>query len=206
VAWSQVARLLSSKAAGAGRRVVAVIPASSSQECSSCGHRTTALTRAERISACSWCGVVLDRDRNASLTMLAVGQHCLASAYKLPDLSGRVVTRLCQRAYERAIIPTAIDSPTATPTQTPQHAVVPPPPLLSVSSLRLVKSHSNQRSSSQTITNRSAQRIAWQWQATSPASHPSLAHRVNTSAQTKGLPAGRLSSACVRNAPTRAIL
>jgi putative transposase len=82
VAWGQFARLLSSKAAGVGRRVVAVNTAYSSQECSSCGHRKTELSLADRTSTCSWCGVVLDRDRNASLTLLAVGQHCLASAYK----------------------------------------------------------------------------------------------------------------------------
>jgi putative transposase len=80
VAWSQVVRLLSSKAAGAGRRVVAVNPAYSSQECSSCGHRKTELTLADRTSTCACCGVVLDRDRNASLNILRLGQQSLASA------------------------------------------------------------------------------------------------------------------------------
>jgi len=36
---------------------------------------------------------VLDRDLNASKSMLAVGQHCLASAEKLSDSSGGVVTQ-----------------------------------------------------------------------------------------------------------------
>jgi putative transposase len=80
VAWSQFASLLSYKAAWAGRKYVAVNPAYTSQDCSQCGHRKTGLTLADRISTCSCCGVVLDRDFNASLNMLAMGQHCLASA------------------------------------------------------------------------------------------------------------------------------
>jgi putative transposase len=83
VAWSQFASLLSYKAAWAGRRFVAVNPAYTSQDCSFCGHRKTDLTLADRTYACSCCGVVLDRDYNASLNILnsaRVGQHALASA------------------------------------------------------------------------------------------------------------------------------
>jgi putative transposase len=40
-AWSQFASLLSYKAAWAGRKYVAVNPAYTSQDCSSCGHRQT---------------------------------------------------------------------------------------------------------------------------------------------------------------------
>jgi putative transposase len=80
VAWSQFASLLSSKTAWAGRRFVAVNPAYTSQECSQCGHRKTDLTLADRIYACSCCGAVLDRDYNASLNIVRVGQHALASA------------------------------------------------------------------------------------------------------------------------------
>ena len=80
VAWSQFASLLSYKAAWAGRKYVAVNPAYTSQDCSQCGHRKTDLSLADRTYACPCCGVVLDRDLNASLNILAVGQHCLASA------------------------------------------------------------------------------------------------------------------------------
>jgi putative transposase len=83
VAWSQFADLLSYQAAGAGRRYVAVNPAYTSQDCSSCGHRQS-LSLADRTSTCPCCGVVLDRDLNARLNarlnILALGQHCLASA------------------------------------------------------------------------------------------------------------------------------
>jgi putative transposase len=80
VAWSQFASLLSYKAAWASRKYVAANPAYTSQDCSSCGHHKTDLTLADRTYICSCCGVVLNRDYNASLNILAVGQHCLASA------------------------------------------------------------------------------------------------------------------------------
>jgi putative transposase len=78
-AWSQFASLLSYKAAWAGRKYVAVNPAYTSQDCSGCGHRQ-ALTLSDRTYTCPCCGLVLDRDLNASLNILALGQQCLASA------------------------------------------------------------------------------------------------------------------------------
>jgi putative transposase len=78
-AWSQFTTLLAYKAAWAGRQCVAVNPAYTSQDCSGCGHRQK-LSLADRISTCPCCGLVLDRDLNASLNILRVGQHSLASA------------------------------------------------------------------------------------------------------------------------------
>jgi putative transposase len=78
-AWSQFADLLSYKAAWAGRRSVAVNPAYTSQDCSRCGHRQP-LSLSDRTSTCPCCGVVLDRDFNASLTILGVGLHTLGLA------------------------------------------------------------------------------------------------------------------------------
>jgi putative transposase len=78
-AWSQFATLLSYKAAWAGRKFVAVNPAYTSQDCSRCGHRQK-LTLADRTYTCQCCGLVIDRDLNASLNILSVGQHALASA------------------------------------------------------------------------------------------------------------------------------
>jgi putative transposase len=78
-AWTQFASLLSYKAAWAGRRYVAVNPTYTSQDCSGCGHRQT-LSLADRTYPCPCCGLVLDRDLNASLNILALGRQCLASA------------------------------------------------------------------------------------------------------------------------------
>jgi len=78
-AWTQFAALLSYKAAWAGRRFVAVNPAYTSQDCSGCGHRQK-IALADRIYTCPCCGLVIDRDLNASRNILALGQQCLASA------------------------------------------------------------------------------------------------------------------------------
>jgi putative transposase len=78
-AWGQFACLLAYKAAWAGRKYVAVNPAYTSQDCSGCGHRQ-ALALSDRIYACPDCGLVLDRDLNASRNILSVGQHALALA------------------------------------------------------------------------------------------------------------------------------
>jgi putative transposase len=78
-AWSQFADLLAYKAAWAGRTFVAVNPAYTSPERSQCGHRQV-LSLADRTYICPCCGVVLDRDLNASLNILRRGQQSLASA------------------------------------------------------------------------------------------------------------------------------
>jgi putative transposase len=84
-AWTQFADLVHTKAVWAGRAYVAVIPAYTSQTCSGCGWRNTALTLADRTFRCANpdrldCGLVLDRDRNAALNIVALGRQCLASA------------------------------------------------------------------------------------------------------------------------------
>jgi putative transposase len=56
-AWHQCTDLLSSTAAGASRRSVAVNPANPSQDCSRGGHRQPR-SLADRISTCPCCGLV----------------------------------------------------------------------------------------------------------------------------------------------------
>ena len=81
-AWTQFASLLACKAAWADRRLVAVNPAYTSQDCSGCGWRHPGLTLTDRMFHCQNparpdCGLVLDRDRNASLNILARGKALL---------------------------------------------------------------------------------------------------------------------------------
>jgi putative transposase len=71
VAWRQFAALLAYKAAGAGREYGAVHPASTSQDGSRCGHRHV-LSLADRLYTCPCGGLVLDRDRNASVNNASV--------------------------------------------------------------------------------------------------------------------------------------
>jgi putative transposase len=76
-AGSQFATLIAWKAAWAARRSIAVTPAHTSQDCSGCGHRKVDLTLADRVYRCVGCGLVIERDLNASRYILAVGRHCL---------------------------------------------------------------------------------------------------------------------------------
>lgn len=74
-AWGQLLFQLTYKAEKAGRYVVAVNPRNTSQKCSGCG----AIVRkrlSERVHACA-CGMVLGRDHNAAINILALGESAL---------------------------------------------------------------------------------------------------------------------------------
>lgn len=71
-AWSQFSSYLAYKAEWAGRQFVAVNPAHTSQTCSGCGYREPK-ELAERTHNCKSCGLVLDRDHNAAINILALG-------------------------------------------------------------------------------------------------------------------------------------
>jgi putative transposase len=71
--WAQFRTILVSKAEGAGRREIAIPAQYTSQECSGCGERVSK-SLSVRTHVCPSCGLVLDRDANAALTMLQLGQ------------------------------------------------------------------------------------------------------------------------------------
>jgi putative transposase len=71
--WAQFRTILEGKAADAGRRVVAVPPASTSQDCSGCGQRVRKRLSV-RTHVCPACGLVLDRDEHAAANILGAGQ------------------------------------------------------------------------------------------------------------------------------------
>ncbi len=71
--WGQFRTILAAKAACAGRRVVAVPPAYTSQDCSGCGERVLK-SLSVRTHVCPACGLVIDRDENAALNILRAGQ------------------------------------------------------------------------------------------------------------------------------------
>jgi putative transposase len=71
-AWSQFFEYLQSKAEEAGREVIRVNPAYTSQTCSSCGHRQV-MPLSVRIYECPVCGLVIDRDHNGSKNILDEG-------------------------------------------------------------------------------------------------------------------------------------
>lgn len=71
--WSQFLTILACKAAYAGKRVEAVPPAYTSQECSGCGEHVPK-SLSVRTHVCPSCGLVLDRDTNAAVNILWAGQ------------------------------------------------------------------------------------------------------------------------------------
>jgi putative transposase len=62
------------KAAYAGKRVEAVPPAYTSQDCSGCGKRVCK-SLSVRTHVCPHCGLLLDRDENAVLNIQWAGQR-----------------------------------------------------------------------------------------------------------------------------------
>lgn len=71
--WAQFRAILEGKAACAGRRVVAVPPAYTSQDCSGCG-MLVRKSLSVRTHICTSCGLVMDRDENAAINIHRAGQ------------------------------------------------------------------------------------------------------------------------------------
>jgi putative transposase len=72
--WAQFRTILEGKAVYAGRRVVAVPPDYTSQECSGCGERVPK-SLSVRTHVCPRCGLILDRDLNAAKNIQWRGQR-----------------------------------------------------------------------------------------------------------------------------------
>ncbi len=83
--WRQFLSILAYKAACAGKRVEAVNPAYTSQDCSGCGARIHK-SLSVRTHVCTHCGLILDRDVNAAKNIQWRGQ----SLRGLPALAGRM--------------------------------------------------------------------------------------------------------------------
>ncbi len=75
VAWGMFADILSYKAEYAGKTIVKINPAYTSQTCSNCGTRTV-MKLEDRVFDCS-CGLKLDRDTNAARNILRLGIQSL---------------------------------------------------------------------------------------------------------------------------------
>ena len=85
-AWSQFRHVLVQKAESAvNREVVQCNAASTSQDCSGCGYRPDGLEGrtkkklSDRWHLCPVCGASLDRDTNAAVNILTLGQQSVAS-------------------------------------------------------------------------------------------------------------------------------
>jgi len=83
--WGYFRQRLQSKAENAGRTVVLVDPAYTTQDCCQCGHRQK-LSLSDRWYSCPECGNSRHRDENAALNVLAAGRAVWASS--LPQKAG----------------------------------------------------------------------------------------------------------------------
>jgi putative transposase len=83
--WAQFRTILEAKAVYAGRRVLAVPPAYTSQACSGCG-ALVQKSLSVRTHVCPSCGLVLDRDENAAINIQRAGQALRG----VPALAGAV--------------------------------------------------------------------------------------------------------------------
>jgi putative transposase len=79
VAWGLFLQLLIYKAEEAGRQVIEVNPAYTSQTCHQC-RTMKKLELSDRVFACDVCGLRMDRDLNASKNILRLGMQSLATA------------------------------------------------------------------------------------------------------------------------------
>jgi len=84
-AWNLLITYTTDKAENAGRRVVSVGPRNTSKQCSCCGTRVEKILSV-RVHQCPVCGLVMDRDENASNNILRLGLESLSYALEAPAL------------------------------------------------------------------------------------------------------------------------
>lgn len=72
--WNKFTQMITYKESQSGGRIIKVNPRNTSQICSQCGELVEK-TLSERIHECPHCGVVLDRDLNASRNILKIGKE-----------------------------------------------------------------------------------------------------------------------------------
>ena len=84
-AWKQFISFLSYKAEEAGKKVIKVNPAYTSQTCSYCGKRHK-LKLSDRVFHCHCCNFSIDRDHNSARNILGLGLQSLGLVLRSPCL------------------------------------------------------------------------------------------------------------------------
>jgi len=82
VAWNQLAQFTAYKAEDAGRLFLQVDPRNTSKRCSRCSALVPKSLK-DRVHNCPHCGLVLDRDHNAAINILALGLQRISAGYPL---------------------------------------------------------------------------------------------------------------------------
>jgi len=81
--WNQLVQYIQYKAENADRECVLVNPHNTSKMCSRCGSLVEK-SLAVRIHNCPVCGLIIDRDQNAAINILALGLQCLDESPRSP--------------------------------------------------------------------------------------------------------------------------
>lgn len=84
--WGRFLRILCEVAEKLGKHVFGVDPRYTSQKCSGCGHMVKK-SLSERTHRCSECGLVVDRDYNASINILRLGLESLGVSLEAPTIT-----------------------------------------------------------------------------------------------------------------------
>ena len=90
VAWNQFVQCCSSKAEDAGRTVVLVDPRNTTKMCSRCGE-IVPKKLSVRVHVCPKCDLVLDRDHNAALNILARGLAGISTGSPVVAVEARLL-------------------------------------------------------------------------------------------------------------------
>jgi putative transposase len=85
VAWTQFAQYTQYKAEWAGRKCVLVDPRNTSKRCSRC-NTLVEKDLSVRVHSCPVCGLIIDRDENAAINILALGLQCLDVSPRSPGI------------------------------------------------------------------------------------------------------------------------
>jgi len=72
--WGRFIRMIAYKEEESGGRLIQVNPGGTTQTCSRCGERVSK-TLSDRMHECPYCGLVMNRDENAALNILARGRE-----------------------------------------------------------------------------------------------------------------------------------
>jgi len=81
-AWFQFFNIIKSKAEEAGKEIISVSPENTSQVCSQCG-KLVKKNLSVRVHNCPSCGLIIDRDFNAAINIMRLGQSHQALDLKI---------------------------------------------------------------------------------------------------------------------------
>jgi len=96
--WGKFIRMIAYKAESAGGQLIQVDPRGTSQMCSRCGEKVEK-TLSDRMHECPSCGLVMDRDHNAALNILARGREIRRGPPEFRPAEDKTTTPSMEQVY-----------------------------------------------------------------------------------------------------------